>query len=531
MTIRGRSTASRWTAGTVILTLSAEVSAGETVTISYSRPDGPNFIRDTLGRVADSFSVQPVTNNSTASVVTPTADSDLARQQESEEGTPLTAEFQQVLASHNGEDAFTFRIAFSEAIATSYEVVRDQALEVTGGSVAQARRVEGRSDLWEITVEPGSNADVTVALHPDRACDAEGAICTGDGKRLSNGLALLVPGPVVRQEPEPNRPATGSPTITGTPRVGEVLTVDTTDIVDEDGLDNATYSYQWLADGTLIEGATESTYTLTSSDSGKIMTVRASFTDDGGNDETLTSAATAPVASAPVEPLTASHKDAPTTHDGNPFSFELRFSEEVELSYETLQGDAFVVTGGAATSASRKESGSNLRWEVTILPDSDADVTVVLPVTTDCAADGAVCTSGGKKLSGRLEFTVSGPEQEEEDEPQPTQQQQPDGEEGEQETRSPPPAPTSLAALVNDDGHIALSWTAPDDDSVTGYQILRRRPTEGEDELLVYVANTDSTVTTWSDTNVTSGVQHVYRVKAINSAGLSHWSNYVNPTP
>ena len=456
-----------------------------------------------------------------------------AQAQAAEEVTPLTASFSDVPASHDGQSSFTFRIAFSEPIATSYEVVRDQSLEVTGGSVAQARRVDGRSDLWEITVEPGSNADVAVILRPDLACDAEGAICTDDGKRLSNGLALLVPGPVVRQEPEPNRPATGSPTITGTPRVGEALTVDTTDIVDEDGLDNATYNYQWLADGTSIEGATESTYTVTSSDSGKIMTVRASFTDDGGNDETLTSATTAPVASAPVEPLTASYKDAPTTHDGNPFTFELRFSEEPdsEFSYVTLRDHAFTVTGGAATSASRKERGSNLRWEITILPDSDADVTVVLPVTTDCAAAGAVCTSGGKKLSERLEFTVSGPEQEEEDEPQPTQQQQPDGEEGQQQPQSPPPAPTSLAALVNDDGHIVLSWTAPDDDSVTGYQILRRRPAEGEDELLVYVANTDSTVTTWSDTNVTSGVQHVYRVKAINSAGQSHWSNYVNPTP
>ena len=32
-------------------------------------------------------------------------------------------------------------------------------------------------------------------------------------------------------------------------------------------------------------------------------------------------------------------------------------------------------------------------------------------------------------------------------------------------------------------------------------------------------------------TGVTAGVKHVYRVKAINAAGLSGWSNYVNPTP
>ena len=42
-------------------------------------------------------------------------------------------------------------------------------------------------------------------------------------------------------------------------------------------------------------------------------------------------------------------------------------------------------------------------------PDSDADVTVVLPVTTDCAAQGAVCTSDGRKLSNSVELTVAGP--------------------------------------------------------------------------------------------------------------------------
>ena len=36
-------------------------------------------------------------------------------------------------------------------------------------------------------------------------------------------------------------------------------------------------------------------------------------------------------------------------------------------------------------------------------------VALALLVTTDCAAQGAVCTGDGRKLSNRLEFTVSGP--------------------------------------------------------------------------------------------------------------------------
>ena len=99
------------------------------------------------------------------------------------------------------------------------------------------------------------------------------------------------------------------------------------------------------------------------------------------------------------------------------------------------------------------------------------------------------------------------------------------------EPTEPPSKPTNLTARVNSDGHIVLSWEAPDDDSITGHRILRRRPTQGEDTLLVYVEDTGSTATTWTDTSVTAGVRHVYRVQAINAAGVGPVSNYVNPTP
>ncbi len=92
-----------------------------------------------------------------------------------------------------------------------------------------------------------------------------------------------------------------SPPISGTPQVGETLTADTSGIADEDGLDNAAFTYQWLADDADISGATGSTYTLVEADEGKTVNLRVSFTDDGGNDETLTSAATDAVA-APEPP-------------------------------------------------------------------------------------------------------------------------------------------------------------------------------------------------------------------------------------
>ena len=91
--------------------------------------------------------------------------------------------------------------------------------------------------------------------------------------------------------PQPDSPATGEPTITGTAQVGRTLTADTSGIADADGLDNAVFAYQWLSDDAEIVGATGSTYTLVDEDQGNTTKVRVTVTDDLGNETTLTSAA------------------------------------------------------------------------------------------------------------------------------------------------------------------------------------------------------------------------------------------------
>ena len=87
-----------------------------------------------------------------------------------------------------------------------------------------------------------------------------------------------------------NNPATGAPSISGVLEEDEVLTADTVSIADLDVL--GTFSYQWLADGTAISGATSSTYTLTASEVGDAISLTVTFTDGAGNAESLTSAAT-----------------------------------------------------------------------------------------------------------------------------------------------------------------------------------------------------------------------------------------------
>ena len=325
---------------------------------------------------------------------------------------PLTASAHDVPASHDGSAAFTFELHFSETPndGFSYKTLRDHAFTATGGEVVKARRLErGKNVRWEITVQPFGNAGVTVALPATTDCSSQGASCTGDGRKLSSALEVTVPGPEASSQlsQQQNSAATGAPAITGTARVGETLTANTTGIADSDGLTRATFAYQWLADDADITDATGSTYTPAAIDAGKAIKVQVSFTDDAGNAETLASAATAAVT---LPPLTASAHGVPASHDGSAaFTFELRFSEEMPLSYKTLRDHAFTATGGEVVKARRLEKGKNLGWEITVQPSGNADVTVAFPATTDCSSQGAICTGDGRMLSNELTFTVNGP--------------------------------------------------------------------------------------------------------------------------
>ena len=99
-----------------------------------------------------------------------------------------------------------------------------------------------------------------------------------------------------------NTPATGLPAIGGTAQVGATLKADVSGIADADGLDDVDFAYQWLADDTAVPDARESAYTLVGADEGKAIKVHVTFTDDGGNEEALTSAATDPVTPANMRP-------------------------------------------------------------------------------------------------------------------------------------------------------------------------------------------------------------------------------------
>ncbi len=80
--------------------------------------------------------------------------------------------------------------------------------------------------------------------------------------------------------------------------------------------------------------------------------------------------------------------------------------------------------------------------------------------------------------------------------------------------------PTNLRATEITIYSVTLEWDAPEtDDTIVGYQILRRRPDQGERNLMVRVENTGTDDTYYTDFGLRAYVTFVYRVKAIYEDG------------
>ena len=296
----------------------------------------------------------------------------------------------------------------------------------------------------------------------------------------------------------PNSPATGAPTISGTAQVGETLTVETSGVIDADGLSNVQYEHQWLADDSDISGATNATYTPVAADEGKDIKVRVSFTDDAGNDETLTSGATDAVSAAPTpnSPATGAPTISGTAQVGETLTANTSEVADadglsnVQYEYRWLADDA-EITGATGSTYT--------------LTDSEESKSITVQVSFTDAADNE------ETLTSAATDAVAGA--------QPTE---------------PPAKPRNLSATASHDS-VTLTWDDPGDDSITGYVILRRIPgVDPQGHFDVLVANTGTAATTYTDNEVAAETRYTYRIKAINGAGTSErsrWFHIDTPAP
>ena len=236
-----------------------------------------------------------------------------------------------------------------------------------------------RSDGTTETGIPGATGDAYALTDDDEGRSIRLRVTFFDD---AGNERIVTTAPTSAVTPVPNTPSTGLPTISGTVRAGETLTADTSDIVDEDGLANVIFSYQWLAGDAEIQGATSSTYTLSDDDAGRAVRVRVRFTDDSRNEESLYSEPTAAATARPNSPATGAPMITGAAHVGQTLTADISGMEDTDgldsavFSYQWVAGDGSADSdiGGATSSAymvSDIEMGKTIRVRVSFTDDRE----------------------------------------------------------------------------------------------------------------------------------------------------------------
>ena len=107
--------------------------------------------------------------------------------------------------------------------------------------------------------------------------------------------------------------------------------------------------------------------------------------------------------------LTARMGGLPERHDGSgSIGFKMTFSEPVTAGEDAIRENGLSVTNGTVSEASRRDDEPGA-FDMKVMPDSDREVTIVLPGGRPCAETGAICTGDGRRLAHALSMSVPGP--------------------------------------------------------------------------------------------------------------------------
>ena len=175
-----------------------------------------------------------------------------------------------------------------------------------------------------------------------------------------------------------NHPPQGLPSITGVPRVGETLTADTSAITDENGTDQATFTYRWSkVDGistTPITGATSKTFTPTADLAGKQITVIVSMTDDRGY-YTLFQSSAQIDPTEPVVPTEVLVRNTAQTRNATGSDFDNQSPTKMAQSFTTgAEADGYALTSiGIHFKNATPVSTASSRITATLYNDSSGE--------------------------------------------------------------------------------------------------------------------------------------------------------------
>ncbi len=188
---------------------------------------------------------------------------------------------------------------------------------------------------------------------------------------------------------------TGTVTITGTATENQELTAVST-LADVDGLGQL--SYQWQANGADIANANSATFILTQAQVGQTITVVVSYTDARGENETVTSAATAEVAStAPAQTVTIDMVSDDVSTHGSAMA-AIAAGTTTDDTTPTLTGTlSAALTTGQVLAIYDGDSATKL-----------GDATITGDTGTDWTYTPSALTAGSHSFTARVQDPMTG---------------------------------------------------------------------------------------------------------------------------
>ena len=298
-------------------------------------------------------------------------------------------------ATHDDATAFTFRIAFSEALDPAFAdaSLRDHLFSVwqsgTPGRLIGVTSVTAAGSgkrVWDVTVTPAGDGDISIDLGPGpQDCTEAHAACTTDGRALHGIL--------------PPRRVTGPanlPTLSvADAAAGEGTSAAFAVTLDRAAVAAVTVAYA-TASGTAVEDTdytgASGTLTFAAGETAQTVTVALLQDDADESDETFAltlssptgaqlgdAEATGTIADDDDDP-TVRFTSAPAEHDGTAtIHAGLLFSEAIDdLGYRWVRDTLVTATNGTVAKAKRAAKPSNVGWNLEVAPSSSSDVTLSL---------------------------------------------------------------------------------------------------------------------------------------------------------
>ena len=424
---------------------------------------------------------------------------------------PLRAWFASQPTQHDGSERIKVRVAFSDALDESPE----HGVEVEGGEVTSARPVGGSAPggagkrsvggqdgevVWEIEIEPDSDEDVTVSLVAWGPCDEPGAICTADGRTLSTAISTTVRGPDEVAAPEPPDKPRG---------LDATATHATVTLTWDDPGDDSITGYVILRRVRENDVGGEFSELVPDTDS-----AATTYTDDSVQANTTYTYRIKAINEHGVSERSRwFHIDIPSAPErpDKPTGLAAAVSgDAVVLTWDDPGDDS--ITGYVILRRVRENDVGGEFSE--LVPDTGSAATTYTDATVKADTTytyriKAINEHGVSPRSRWFHIDI------------PAAPERPD-------------KPAGLSATATHD-QVVLTWDDPQDDSITGYVILRRlRYDDSSGHFDELMADTGTAATTYTDDSVKANTSYTYRIKAINEYGRvserSRWFHIDTPS-